>query len=53
MAKQLTGQRFIFKIHSARLRRAKWNLTLSISEARDNEEVVSLSDQHKTGRLYW
>ena len=50
MAKQLTGQRYIFKIHSARLRRAKWKLELSISEARDNDEVVALSDQ-QTGRL--
>lgn len=50
MAKQLTGQRYIFKIHSARLRRAKWNLELTISEARDNDEVVALSDQ-QTGRL--
>lgn len=44
MAKQLTGQRYIYKIHSARLRKAKWNLTLPLAEARRNEEVVSLSD---------
>lgn len=44
MAKQQSCQRFIFKIHSARLRRAKWNLTLPISEARKNDEVISLSD---------
>lgn len=44
MAKQLTGQRYIFKIHSVRLRRAKWNLELSVAEARDNDEIVALSD---------
>lgn len=44
ISKQQTCQRFIYKIHSARLRRAKWNLTLPIWEARKNEEVISLSD---------
>lgn len=32
------------KIHSARLRNAKWNLTLPLSEARKNDEVISLGD---------
>lgn len=44
MSKQLTSQRFIYKIHSTRLKRAKWKLTLPMSEARRNKEVVSLSD---------
>lgn len=44
MAKQQSCQRFIFKIHSTRLRKSKWNLTLPISEARKNDEVISLSD---------
>lgn len=44
MSKQKTCQRFIFKIHSARLRKAKWNLTLPLNEARKNEEIISLSD---------
>lgn len=44
MSKQLVCQRFIFKIHSSRLRRARWNLTLPISEARKNGEVISLAD---------
>ena len=44
MYKQLTCQRFVFKIHSSRLREAKWNLTLSISDARINDEVVSVGD---------
>lgn len=43
LAKQLTSQRFIFKIHSTRLRKAKWRLTLPIDEARANDEIVSLS----------
>jgi len=40
----MTSQKYIFKIHSARLRKAKWNLTLPLSEARKNDEVISLSD---------
>lgn len=44
MAKQLTGQRFVYKIHSSRLRRNKWNLILPLDEARRNEEVISLAD---------
>lgn len=36
-------QRYIFKIHSAKLRKAKWNLTLPINEARKNNEVISLA----------
>lgn len=44
MSKQLSSQKFIFKIHSSRLRKSKWNLTLPLSEARRNDEVISLSD---------
>lgn len=33
----------MFKIHSTRLRRSKWNLTLDISEARKNDELISLA----------
>jgi len=44
IAKQKTNQKFVFKIHSSRLRNSKWDLRLSISEARKNEEVISLSD---------
>lgn len=36
-------QRFIYKIHSTRLEKAKWNLTLPIEEARNNDEVISLA----------
>lgn len=44
MAKQLACQKYIFKLHSSRLRNAKWRLTLPIAEARRNNEVVSLAD---------
>ena len=44
MAKQLTLQRYIYKIHSTRLRKSKWDLTLPLSEARRNDEVISLAD---------
>lgn len=44
ISKQLVSQRLIFKIHSTRLRKVKWNLTLPLAEARRNEEVISLGD---------
>lgn len=44
MAKQLAPHKFIFKIHSTRLRSAKWNLSLTIADARRNEEIVALND---------
>jgi len=44
LAKQQTNLRYIFKIHSTRLRKAKWNLSLTIPEAIENEELVSISD---------
>jgi len=44
LAKQKTNQRFIYKIHSSRIRKSKWNLTLTIPEAIKNEELVSLAD---------
>lgn len=44
ISRQQSCQKFILKIHSARLRKARWNLTLPISEARRNDEVISLSD---------
>ena len=43
MAKQ-TIQKFVYKIHSTRLRKAKWNLKLSLPEARKNEEIIALAD---------
>lgn len=44
MARQLTCQRYIYKIRSGRLRKAKWNLTLPLLEARRNDELISLAD---------
>lgn len=44
MSKQLVCQKFIYKIHSSRLRKEKWQLSLPIDEARRNDEVISLAD---------
>lgn len=44
MAKQLTCQRYIFKINSKRLRECKWDLQLTLREARNNDELISLAD---------
>lgn len=44
MSKQLVCQKYIYKLHSGRLRKAKWKLTLPIAEARRNSEVISLAD---------
>lgn len=42
-SRQLECQRFIYKIHSERLRKAKWKLTLPLDVARKNDEVISLA----------
>ena len=44
ISKQLTCQKFIFKIHSSRLRNSRWALSLPLEEARINEEVIALAD---------
>lgn len=44
MSKHLTSQRYVFKIHSSRLRRAKWDLTLTLNQARENKELIALSE---------
>ena len=44
IGKQLACQKFIYKIHSARLRQNRWNLTMTVDEARRNDEVISLAD---------
>ena len=44
MSKHLTSQRFVFKIHSSRLRRAKWDLHLTLRQARENKELIALSE---------
>jgi len=42
--KSKTSQRYVFKIHTTRLKRCKWNLNLTVNEARKNEELVALMD---------
>ena len=44
MAKHLTSQRYIYKLHTSRLKRANWNLTLKPNQARQNQEVIALSE---------
>lgn len=44
LAKHLACQRYIYKIHSSRLRRERWKLSLPLDEARNNDEVVALAD---------
>lgn len=44
IGKQLVCQKFIFKIHSTRLRKNGWDLTLPLPEARRNDEIISLAD---------
>ncbi|MGL5767679.1 MAG: RNA dependent RNA polymerase [Sarcina sp.] len=44
MAKQLASQKYVFKIHTKRLQKAKWNLNLGLDEAKKNKEVISLGD---------
>lgn len=44
ISRQKVCQKYIFKLHSSRLRKARWNLTLPIADARKNDEVVSLAD---------
>ena len=43
MAKSNTYQRFVLRIHSKRLRENKWNLSLTLKEARENDEIISLA----------
>lgn len=42
MAKQQVAQKYIFKINTTRLRKARWNLKLTLAEARQNEEIISI-----------
>lgn len=43
-SKKFSAQRLVLKIHTDRLRRAKWKLTLPLAEARKNDELIALSD---------
>lgn len=42
-AKTNGNQKYIFKLHSSRLRKNKWHLTLTLSDARRNEEIIALA----------
>lgn len=45
MAKQQSCHKYVYKLHSTRLRKAKWDLTLPLEEARKNSnDVIALSD---------
>lgn len=44
MAKQQTSQRLIYKIHTGRLAKVRWNLALTLDDARRNGEVVTIGD---------
>lgn len=44
MAKQQVAQKYILKIHTDRLKKAKWKLSLSLEEARQNDEIISIGD---------
>lgn len=44
ISKQLACQKFIFKIHSSKLRRENWNMTLPLSEARRDDQIISIAD---------
>jgi hypothetical protein len=36
-------QRYILKVHSSKIRKANWNLELPLSDARKNDEIISLA----------
>lgn len=44
MSKQVTNQRLIYKIHSSRFKVNHWSLNLTLQEAKDNEELISMGD---------
>lgn len=44
MSKQLISQKYIYKIHSTRLKENNYELTLSIEQARKNQELISLAE---------
>ena len=52
MAKSKTLQRHIFKIQSKRLRRANWDIKLTVSEAFENDELISIADSQAIRFIY-
>lgn len=41
---KITKRRLIFKVSTSRLKKAKWNLSLSLEEAKNNNELIALGD---------
>lgn len=52
MAKSNVSQRTIFKIKSDRLKRDKWNIKLSIEDAVENDELISIADSQAIRFIY-
>ena len=44
IAKQKKCKRYLFKLHSERLRRSRWKLEYPLEEALNTEDIISLSD---------
>ena len=44
IAKQKKCKRYLFKLHSERLRRSRWKLEYPLEEALNTENIISLSD---------
>jgi len=44
LSSQQTAQKYIFKIHTDRLKKARWKLRLTLAEARENDEMISIGD---------
>lgn len=41
---RIAKRRLIYKVSTSRLKKARWNLTLSLDEARNNNELIALGD---------
>lgn len=41
---KITKRRLIFKISTSRLKKARWNLSVTLEEARNNNELIALGD---------
>ena len=42
----MNALKYVFKVKSSRLKRLKWNLNLTIEEAIENKELISLADSN-------
>lgn len=52
MGKEGKQQKYILKLKSKRLRNSNWNLKLSLSEAFNNEELISISESEAIRFIY-